>query len=121
MQRSIAGEHKRGPKAGRAARFKERVLAIVAAIPAGRVTTYGDIGKHLKATGRQVAYILARFTAEESVRLPWFRVVAANGVISSLKLGAVGRKQIERLRVEGVLVTARSKVVDFAEIVWLPD
>jgi methylated-DNA-protein-cysteine methyltransferase-like protein len=95
-------------------------VAVVAAIPEGRVTTYGTIARHLRVTARQVAFILATLTVEESEQLPWFRVVAANGVVSSIKLGAVGRRQIERLRAEGVAVTPRNKVEDFHEIAWSP-
>ena len=102
------------------ARFKSRVLAVVGAIPEGRVTTYGTIARHLRVTARQVAFILARLTVEESRRFPWFRVVAANGVVSSTKLGAVGRKQIQRLRAEGVAVTPRNKVEDFHVVAWRP-
>jgi methylated-DNA-protein-cysteine methyltransferase-like protein len=102
------------------ARFKSRVLAVVAAIPEGRVTTYGAIGRYLHGTARQVAFVLATLTTEESAQLPWFRVVAANGVVSSTKLGAVGRRQIARLRTEGVAVTPRNKVEDFQVIVWSP-
>jgi methylated-DNA-protein-cysteine methyltransferase-like protein len=101
-------------------RFKSRVLAVVAAIPEGRVTSYGTIARHLQVTARQVAFVLARLTVEESERLPWFRVVAANGVVSSTKLGSVGRRQIERLRAEGVKVTPRNKVENFRRIVWVP-
>jgi methylated-DNA-protein-cysteine methyltransferase-like protein len=107
-------------KSGGAARLKSRVLAVVAGIPEGRVTTYGAIGQHLHITARQVAFILARLTVDESARLPWFRVVAAKGVVSSTKRGAVGRKQIERLRAEGVAVTPRNKVEDFHVIAWYP-
>jgi methylated-DNA-protein-cysteine methyltransferase-like protein len=102
------------------ARFKAQVLAVVAAIPEGRVTTYGAIAQHLQVTARQVGFIMATLTVEESERLPWFRVVAANGVVSSIKLGAVGRRQIARLRAEGITVTPRNKVADFQEIVWSP-
>ena len=102
------------------ARFKSKVLAVVAAIPEGRVTTYGAIGQHLHGTARQVAFVLGRLTVEESQRLPWFRVVAANGVVSSIKLGAVGRRQIQRLRAEGIAVTLRNKVEDFDVIAWSP-
>lgn len=101
-------------------RLKSRVLAVLAAIPEGRVTTYGAIGQHLKGTARQVAYILANLTAEESERLPWFRVVAANGIVSSTKRGSVGRRQIERLRAEGIAVSLRNKVEDFQAIAWFP-
>jgi methylated-DNA-protein-cysteine methyltransferase-like protein len=92
----------------------------VAAIPEGRVTTYGTLARHLKATPRQVASVLANLSEEESEGLPWFRVVAANGVVSSVKLGAVGRRQIERLRAEGLGVTPRNKVEGFREIFWVP-
>jgi methylated-DNA-protein-cysteine methyltransferase-like protein len=102
------------------ARFRARVLAVVAAIPEGRVATYGGIGRHLRITPRQVAFVLSRLTQEESESLPWFRVVGAKGVISTMKLGAVGRRQIERLREEGVSVTLRHKVVDFTAVVWSP-
>ena len=101
-------------------RFKERVVAIVAAIPEGRVTTYGLIARQLHVNPRQVARVLATLTPEESAALPWFRVVAANGVISSTKAGTVGRRQIKRLRAEGVAVTPRDRVEDFAVIVWTP-
>jgi methylated-DNA-protein-cysteine methyltransferase-like protein len=107
-------------RSSRLVRFKTRVLAVLAAIPEGRVTTYGTIARHLRVTARQVAFILARLKPEESARLPWFRVVAANGVVSSTKRGAVGRRQIERLRAEGVAVTPRSKVEDFDALVWFP-
>jgi methylated-DNA-protein-cysteine methyltransferase-like protein len=96
------------------------VLRIVASIPEGRVTTYGSIGKRLRVTARQVAFVMARLTDAESADVPWFRVVAANGVVSSTKAGAVGRRQIARLRDEGVSVTPRNKVEDFPLIVWRP-
>ena len=108
-------------RSGRVSRFKSRVLAVVGAIPEGRVTTYGAIGQHLHVTARQVAFILATLTFEESKRLPWFRVVAANGIVSSTKLGSVGRRQIERLRAEGVAITPRNKAEDFQGIAWSPD
>ncbi len=108
------------PKANTLTRLRTRVLAIIAAIPEGRVTTYGAIARRLKATARQVAFVLARFTPEESATLPWFRVVAANGVISTMKLGAVGRRQIARLQAEGVEITPRNKVADFDTVFWQP-
>jgi methylated-DNA-protein-cysteine methyltransferase-like protein len=107
-------------KSGGVVRFKPRVLGVVAAIPQGRVTTYGTIAQHLHITARQVAFVLATLTKEESKRIPWFRVVAANGIVSSTKLGSVGRRQIERLQAEGIAVTPRNKVEDFRVIAWSP-
>lgn len=100
------------------ARIKPRVLAVLSVIPEGRVTTYGTIGQHLGVTARQVAFILATLTSEESAEYPWFRVVAANGVVSSTKIGSVGRRQIARLRAEGISVTPRNKIADFDAVAW---
>jgi alkylated DNA nucleotide flippase Atl1 len=63
---------------------------------------------------------MSTLTREESRCLPWFRVVAANGVVSTVKLGSVGRRQIARLRAEGIGVTAVNKVEDFKAIAWFP-
>jgi methylated-DNA-protein-cysteine methyltransferase-like protein len=108
------------PRPGVLARLKPRVLAVVAAIPEGRVTTYGAIARRLRATARQVASVLSHLRDEESATLPWFRVVAANGVVSTMKLGATGRRQIERLRAEGIEVTLRHKIIDFNSVFWDP-
>ena len=109
------------PHPTKLASLKAKVLAVIAAIPEGQVTTYGAIARRLRVTARQVAFVLVRLTAEESERLPWFRVVAAGGFVSTTKLGAVGRRQIGRLRAEGILVTARNKVEDFRVLAWDPD
>lgn len=101
--------------------LKSRVLAVLASIPAGRVTTYGAIGRHLRVNARQVAFVLARLTPQESEDYPWFRVVAANGVVSTTKLGTVGRRQIERLWSEGVFVNGRNRIAEFATIAWSPE
>lgn len=103
------------------ARIKSEVLAAVMDIPEGRVTTYGAIGKHLGVTARQAAYVLARLTPEESASVPWHRVVASKGVVSTMKLGSVGRRQIARLLAEGVAVTPRHKVQDFDAVFWSPE
>jgi methylated-DNA-protein-cysteine methyltransferase-like protein len=120
MPRASAEGSGRSARSASADRFKSRVLEVVAAIPEGRVTTYGSIGRHLRGTARQVAFVLARLTAEESAGLPWFRVVAAGGVVSSIKRRGVGRRQIERLRAEGVSVSPRNKVEEFDLIAWTP-
>jgi methylated-DNA-protein-cysteine methyltransferase-like protein len=108
------------PNSVKVLRLKSRVLHVVAAIPEGRVTTYGTIARHLRTTARQVGLVMATLTREESRRLPWFRVVAANGVVSTIKLGSVGQRQIARLRAEGIGVTLRNRVEDFHKISWSP-
>jgi len=74
-----------------------RILELVRAIPKGFVQTYGDIDPHAP---RLVGHILA--TTEHSV--PWHRVVRSDGAVTQ------GRRQLERLRKEGVPL--RGKRVD---------
>ena len=101
-------------------RLKSRVIAVVASIPEGRVTTYGAIARRLKVSPREVARVLSSFTPDESAAYPWYRVVAANGVVSSIKLGTVGRRQIALLRTEDVEVTGSNRVVAFDAVFWCP-
>jgi methylated-DNA-protein-cysteine methyltransferase-like protein len=103
------------------ARIKADVLAVVRAVPAGRVTTYGAVGRHLGVTPRHVAAVMATLTDEEAETVPWYRVVGANGVVSAMKRGRVGREQIARLEAEGIDVTARNVVLDFKSVLWLPE
>jgi alkylated DNA nucleotide flippase Atl1 len=66
-----------------------RILARVRAIPPGFVRTYGDIDP---GAPRLVGHVLA--TTDEEV--PWHRVVRADGTAPK------GRRQLDRLRREGV-------------------
>jgi len=52
------------------------VLAVVEAVPAGRVMSYGDVAEYLGSGGpRQVGRVLAGSDG----RVPWWRVVHADG------------------------------------------
>ena len=74
----------------------ERVRALIAAIPAGRVSTYGDIAAAADLSSpRIVAWIMRT----DSSDLPWHRVITASGRPAP-HLATV---QLERLRAEGVL------------------
>ncbi len=56
--------------------YDERVLAVVAAVPPGRVMSYGDVAEYLGAGGpRQVGQVMSRSYGE----VPWWRVVHADG------------------------------------------
>lgn len=57
--------------------YVERVLAVVRAVPAGHVVTYGDIAGWLGEGGaRQVGQVLSRYGSD----VPWWRVVRAGGL-----------------------------------------
>ncbi len=62
--------------------FTQDVVALIRAIPAGRVATYGQIARLAgnPRAARQVVRILHSMSQAE--RLPWHRVVNAKGEIS---------------------------------------
>lgn len=85
--------------------FHERVFAMVRRVPAGAVTTYGDVAAALgsKGVARQVGYAMAALP--EGSDVPWWRVVAAGGRLS---LGAdAADEQARRLRRDGVEVESQ--------------
>ncbi|GAB3128823.1 MGMT family protein [Tsukamurella serpentis] len=74
----------------------EAVRAAIAAIPPGRVRTYGDIADEVGlSTPRTVGWVLRTDASD----LPWQRVVPASGRPSE----HIARRQLELLRAEGVL------------------
>ncbi|CNF03374.1 MGMT family protein [Yersinia mollaretii] len=62
--------------------FRQRVFQVVAAIPYGKVTTYGDIARLIGSprAARQVGGVLKRLP--EGSTLPWHRVINRHGEIS---------------------------------------
>jgi alkylated DNA nucleotide flippase Atl1 len=74
----------------------ERVRALVAAIPRGRVATYGDIAD---AAGLSSPRIVGWIMRTDSADLPWHRVIRASGRPAAHLRG----RQLELLRAEGVL------------------
>ncbi|WP_336708310.1 MULTISPECIES: MGMT family protein [unclassified Cedecea] len=83
--------------------FPQRVYQIVAAIPEGCVTTYGEIAALAGSprAARQVGGVLKRLP--EGSRLPWHRVVNRQGVISLT--GPDLQRQRQALLYEGVMVS----------------
>lgn len=74
----------------------ERVRTLVAAIPPGRVATYGDIAC---AAGLSSPRIVAWIMRTDSADLPWHRVIRAGGRPAP----HLADEQLARLRAEGVL------------------
>lgn len=74
----------------------ETVRALVAAVPPGSVTTYGDIAE---AAGLPSPRIVAWIMRVDSSDLPWHRVIRATGRPAS----HLADEQLARLRAEGVL------------------
>ena len=74
----------------------ERVRALVAAIPSGKVATYGDIAS---AAGLSSARIVGWIMRTDSADLPWHRVIRSSGRPAP----HLRTRQLELLRAEGVL------------------
>jgi methylated-DNA-protein-cysteine methyltransferase related protein len=74
----------------------ELVRALVAAIPAGKVATYGDIAS---AAGLSSPRVVGWIMRTDSSDLPWHRVIRASGRPAR----HLATRQLELLRAEGVL------------------
>lgn len=96
--------------------FKQNVIDVVKTIPTGKITSFGRISKVAGGTAQSVGWVLSGMGVDESIDLPWHRVVAADGTISALKLGDKGRLQKIMLLEEGFQV-AGDKVV-LSENIW---
>ena len=88
----------------------EAVYDAVEAIPPGRVSTYGAIGRLVGVGPRRVA----RALAQGGGAVPWFRVIRADGTAAE----PVRARQLELLAGEGVPV--RNGRVDLRAVGW-PD
>jgi len=96
--------------------FRQRVEALVAQIPRGRVMTYGQLaalcGNPLAA---RVVGGIAHFG---DLNLPWQRVVNKSGGLAS---GYPGGRQAHavHLRAEGIVVSDDLRV-DVSNLLWWP-
>lgn len=81
--------------------FEAAVRAVVAAVPAGQVVTYGEVAAEAGRPG--AARAVGRVMAASDGTLPWWRVVAADGrLVPGLEV-----EQRRRLVAEGVDVGDR--------------
>lgn len=99
--------------------ISERIWQVVAAIPPGRVATYGAIARHagLPGAARRVGAALRGLPA--ATRIPWHRVINASGRLSLPEDSATWRLQRERLQAEGVEFRANGSV-DLDRFHWNP-
>jgi len=88
--------------------FPQRVWQIVASIPEGTVTTYGEVARQAGSprAARQVGGVLRRLP--EGSTLPWHRVVNRSGAISLT--GPDLQRQRQALLSEGVQVSGSGQI-----------
>ena len=93
--------------------FQQAILRILAEVPKGKVTTYGDLAKELAKrnskwspnAGRAVGTTMKNNPC--GPRIPCHRVIKSDGTIGGFRGGAEGAidEKIRMLRDEGVKVT----------------
>lgn len=89
----------------------ERVRAVVASIPPGKVLSYGDVAE---LAGLRSARLVGRIMSEDTADLPWHRVLRSNGTVAD----HLRHRQLELLRAEGVL--AQGGRVSMRQYRWTP-
>ena len=96
--------------------FRERVYAVVAQIPKGRVMTYGQIAA--LCGNARAARIVGGIAHYGDPNLPWQRVVNRHGGLASgYPGGKAGHKQV--LEAEGVPVSDDFRI-DLDKLLWIP-
>lgn len=97
------------------------IYAVVAQVPKGRVATYGQIAElaGLPRRARLVGYALNALAA--SNRLPWHRIVNAQGRISARGDGGIAAQiQRQRLERDGVSFD-KHNTIPLARYRWHPE
>src|SRR5690606_35252387 len=86
---------------------REAVWQVLAAIPPGRVTSYGQLAR-MAGLGRG-ARLVGRWLGQlpDDTRLPWHRVLNSQGQLSLPADHPAGREQLQRLLAEGAVVRNR--------------
>jgi methylated-DNA-protein-cysteine methyltransferase-like protein len=87
-------------------KLEQKIIAAIRRIPRGRVSTYGSIAALTGAPrhARLVGTVLRQ--APASLKLPWHRVINAQGRSSFPNGSDAYRSQLKRLQREGVQINA---------------
>lgn len=109
-----------GDRSAAGAGFFERVYTWVEGVPRGRVTTYGAVARALSGgsgAARSVGWALHGLPADRVDRVPWWRVVNAQGRISTSCSIHSAEEQRARLEAEGVAFDASGRI-DLERFGW---
>jgi methylated-DNA-protein-cysteine methyltransferase related protein len=100
------------PKSKAFTHIRAEVLRLIALIPEGKFTTYGSLATHMNIVPLHVASVLGNLTPEEAEALPWHRVTASDGRISTAMPPRSARKQRARLKAEGLTINKSGFIQD---------
>lgn len=97
--------------------YRDRVYEIVRRIPRGRVMTYGQLAEILGEgyTPRTVGFVMHG----SNEKIPWHRVINAQGACSTGKVVLPHDKQQRMLEAEGIKFDKRGRC-DLETYVWIP-
>jgi methylated-DNA-protein-cysteine methyltransferase related protein len=96
--------------------FSERVVYLALQVPAGRVTTYGDVAKAAGGgalAAQSITSILGKAYDRGVTTIPFHRIVYADGRIWVDDIHRVARMKL--YRAENIELDDRDRVKDFAE------
>jgi methylated-DNA-protein-cysteine methyltransferase related protein len=99
------------------ASFREKIYEIMALVPYGQVTTYGDVaGLAGHANASRIVGGVAHYGPSD---LPWHRLVNRFG---GLAAGFHGGREVQQQLLEAEGITCTDFIVDdFKELRWKPD
>lgn len=96
--------------------FRTRVYELVAAIPVGKVATYGQIAVLAGRPGAARAVGAFMRTNKDTKAVPCHRVVASNGALTGYAFGSGISTKETMLKKEGVVF--KGAKADLAESQW---
>jgi methylated-DNA-protein-cysteine methyltransferase-like protein len=94
---------------------------VVRRVPKGRVATYGQVAElaGFPRYARQVGYALSALRSSKDGKVPWQRVINAQGEVSQRSAPDGDRLQRAILESEGIVFTSRGRV-DLDRYGWRP-
>ena len=98
-----------------------KIYTVVAAIPVGKVCTYGQVAEmaELPRAARQVGYALAALKGKNH-QIPWWRVINAKGEVSLRSEAGERENQQQRLLEAEAVAFDLNGRVDLAVYRWMP-
>lgn len=98
--------------------LRNRVYELMVELPAGKVTTYGDLAA--LAGSPRAARVVGGIAHTGPTELPWHRLVNAQG---GLAIGFPGGQEVQRqlLEQDGIECDEEWHVKDFGERRWRPE
>lgn len=86
------------------------IWQVIAAIPAGQVSSYGEVAARAGLPGRARLVAQALRAVPPGLELPWYRVLRSGGRIAFPVDSEPFRRQRRKLQAEGVDVDERGRV-----------